>query len=63
VHSQRDLFAAQLADLQGNLHPNGPIEEETFEDLVLDGRIRRIHSTLAWLDHCATVLAAQARVP
>jgi DNA-binding PadR family transcriptional regulator len=63
VHSQRDLFAAQLADLQSHLRPPGPIEQETFEDLLRDGRIRRIHSTLTWLDHCAAVLAAQARVP
>jgi DNA-binding PadR family transcriptional regulator len=63
VRSQRDLFAAQLTDLRSELQPAVQIEQETFEDLVRDGRIKRIYSTLAWLDHCADVLTAQARVP
>jgi DNA-binding PadR family transcriptional regulator len=63
VRAQREVFSAQLADLEHDLPPREAIEQETFEDLVRDGRVKRIHATLAWLDHCATVLAAHARVP
>jgi DNA-binding PadR family transcriptional regulator len=61
VRAQHDLFATQLADLAHDLRPAETLAQESFEDLVRDGRIKRLRSTLAWLDHCDAVLAAQAQ--
>jgi DNA-binding PadR family transcriptional regulator len=52
---QRTVTAAQLADLQAQA---AAVDPHSFDHAVLQFRIGQIASILAWLESCATTLAA-----
>ncbi|MDB5075654.1 MAG: PadR family transcriptional regulator [Chloroflexi bacterium] len=59
VMHQRNLFASYLKDLEHEIRQTDSAKDQSFLSLVLDGRIERTKSTLAWLEHCASALAVQ----
>lgn len=60
IARQRALFADFLAELEREEIPPASEVDRTFLTLLRDGRIFRTQATLAWLDHCAALLSAQA---
>jgi DNA-binding PadR family transcriptional regulator len=62
ITHQRALFAAFLAELEGEPAPEDPGVDQAFMGLLREGRIARTQAMLGWLDRCDAVVTALGRV-